>query len=36
MKIKNHHNKIPNIFAFDIFGLKCCRFIVKAVQDDIP
>ena len=24
MKIKNHHNKNPDIFAFYIFGLKCC------------
>ena len=24
MKIKNHHNKNPDIFAFHIFGLKCC------------
>ena len=24
MKIKNHHNKNPNILAFDVFGLKFC------------
>ena len=24
MEIKNHHNKNVNIFAFYIFGLKCC------------
>ena len=23
MKIENHHNKNPNIFALNIFGLKC-------------
>ena len=38
MKIRNHYNKNPNIFAFFIFGLKCffiplCH--VKAVQDGI-
>ena len=22
--MKNHYNKNPNIFAFDMFGLKCC------------
>ena len=24
MIIKNHHNKNPNIFASNMFGLKCC------------
>ena len=23
IKIKNHHNKNPNIFAFDMFDLEC-------------
>ena len=38
MKTKNNHNKNPNIFAFDMFGLKFCFipiYLVKAVQDNI-
>ena len=40
MNIKNHQNKNLNIFAFDMFGLKCYFhpyiYHVKAVQNDIP
>ena len=35
---KNLHNKDPKIFAFHIFGLKCCLIpecLVKALQNDI-
>ena len=38
MKIKNHHDKNPNIFAFDMFGLNAVFipiYHVKAVQGDI-
>ena len=35
MKIKNHHNKNPDIFAVYTFVVFIPRYIVKGVKDDI-